>query len=241
MAYYEDIIITEDGKTMCELCQIYVPSDNMIEPHLGTTKHQNYYILRIMVQNNINIQDNRAFCSICKTHLDDLMDHIQSFEHEKLMNSITEIIKNDGLFLELPKNNISQMNCIICNNVVPFTLESLMEHVRSLKHRKARSMAVQPFNAIFSVEGCDDNLWCKICQVYFENYVETIFEHVDSNKEHKTRLTKILRLIEGQNIEIDNYLANPNEHTAKCTKCDTVVACNVDNLERHIKGKRHNH
>lgn len=244
MAYYEDIIITDDGRIMCELCQIYVPTDNMIGPHLDTSKHQNSYVARIIVQNNINIQGKRAFCSICEVHLSDLMDHIESVEHQRLMNSIMEIVQNDGLFIKLPKNskdNKSQLNCLICNNIVTFTLDSLKEHVGSLKHRKARSMAVQPFNGIFSVEGCDENLWCKICQVYFENYIETIFEHVDSNKEHKKRLTKILRLIEGQNIEIDKYLANPNEHTANCLKCETVVACNVDNLERHIKGKRHNH
>lgn len=242
MPYYEDIIVTEDGRTLCELCEIYISTDDMIESHLDCEKHVSLYISRLMIQNNINAEVNKAYCLICKVDLVDLMVHIQSSQHQRLMNEINEVIEKDRSFLVLPQNlntNGSQVYCTICNNFMIFTLESIKDHVHSLKHKRARSMAVQPFNGIFSVEEHDDYLWCKVCQIYFENYIETIFEHVDDNKEHKTRLTKILRLIEGQNITIDKYLTQANEHSATCLKCNTVVACNVDNLERHITGKRH--
>ncbi|CAH2240369.1 jg17364 [Pararge aegeria aegeria] len=117
--------------------------------------------------------------------------------------------------------------------------EFIQGHINGPRHGRARSMGVQPYNSIFSVEGSDDVLWCKICQVYLENYIETIFEHVDEDKEHNVRLSKILRLIEGQNITIDAYLTNPTEDKATCNKCSTGVSCNVDNLGRHIKGKQH--
>lgn len=79
-------------------------------------------------------------------------------------------------------------------------------------HRRARSIAVQLYNGIFSVEESDDDLWCKICQVYFENYIEVIFEHVDENKMHLARLKNLLYLINGEDISIENYLTDPKEH-----------------------------
>ncbi|XP_069362193.1 uncharacterized protein [Maniola hyperantus] len=242
MAYYEDIAI-KDFKLMCNLCKKLFPQndDKIIEFHLNDKNHIDLYKHRTMVQNNIIIRENHTLCGLCKENVLDIRAHIQSKKHKDIMSLINKLIEKDGAFLELPHNiqKRTEVHCTICDHSIEFTLEFVREHINGLRHRRARAMAVQPFNGIFSVEGSDDDLWCKICQIYFENYIETIFEHVDDNKEHNIRLTKILRLIEGQNIFIDAYLTNPTEDRATCNKCNTGVACNVDNLERHIKGKRH--
>lgn len=242
MAYYEDIIIDDDGKTMCNLCEICILDDEAIESHLNCKNHNDLYIQRLMIQNNVIVRENKGHCLICKENLKDLLGHIQSFQHQGLMLQINAILEKDGGFLELPCNiRESRLNvyCTICDGYIDFSLNKLEEHIHTSKHRRARAMAVQPYNGIFSVEGSNDDLWCKICQVYFENYIEIILEHVDEDKEHNTRLTKILGLIEGQNITIDKYLTNVTEDKAMCHKCNTEVSCNADNLERHIKGKRH--
>lgn len=99
-------------------------------------------------------------------------------------------------------------------------------------------MVLQPLNGIFSVEGNDDYLWCKLCQIFFDNYVELIFQHIEES-EHAKTMRKILRLIDGENITIDNYLQSPKQDKAFCKKCSIEVPCNVDNLQRHINGKKH--
>lgn len=244
MANYEDIIIKE-GKMMCDLCKVLFPDDDikLIKYHLNGKNHMGLYQQRIKVQNNIVAHPNSEFCRLCDENVIDLTFHLESVNHREIMRLINNIVEKDGAFLLLPRDECEEItvHCLICDCATEFTLDSIKKHINDQTHLKARAIAVQPFNGIFSVEGSNDDLWCKICRVYFQNYIELIFEHVDENKEHNVKLSKILRLIEGENISIEEYLTNPTEDKATCHKCNTGVACNVDNLERHIKGKQHKH
>lgn len=244
MAYYEDIIETEHGNSVsCVLCSVSLENNNMaIELHTNGEKHKKNYIHRIMILNNI--QRNR--CRLCFTKVTDL-NHIQTSEHQGHLQEIYNLVENEGAFIELPSSILqtwvssdqgTRAHCTICDQYVDFTDIEIKTHIQSSRHLRSRAMAMQPFNGIFSVDGSNDDLWCKICQKYFENFIEKIFDHIDDS-EHYVKLSKIVRLIEGQDISIDTYLTNPTEDKATCNRCKTLVSCNIYNLDKHIKGKRH--
>ncbi|CAH0591600.1 unnamed protein product [Chrysodeixis includens] len=246
MAYHADVLVDGSGKTKCGLCKIFISDSNVeIERHLNDKNHVKMNMQRLMVQNNIVAHNRQVICGLCDQIFDQssIINHINSSRHQDMKASVEELIKNDGGLLLLPENitNLgSKVNCLACDCFIDFEFASIKSHIGSAKHRRARAMAVQPMNAIFSVEDSNDDLWCKICQVYFENYIEIIFEHVDEDPVHRKKLGKLLMLINGQNISIEKFLYDPREDKAYCKKCDIEVPCNVDNLERHIKGKKHN-
>lgn len=245
MAYHTDIVEDQTGKIKCALCKVFIRnSDIFIEGHLNDKEHTKMFMQRLMIQNNITINGNQISCGLCHqvTDTSKVKHHIDSTYHQEIMASIKEIIKKDGGLLVLPENitNIGPaVNCLACDRYVDFELEAIKTHTASARHRRARAIAVQPFNAIFSVENSNDDLWCKICQVYFENYIETIFEHVDEDPEHTKELNNLCMLIKDQNISMEKFLFDPKEDKALCKKCNMEVPCNIDNLERHIKGKKH--
>ncbi|XP_072945503.1 uncharacterized protein [Epargyreus clarus] len=242
MAYYEDIVDI-GGQAKCILCEVYLPDDNnYVDTHINGDQHMGLYVKRIMINNNLVLQHSKPYCLICNSVVCNLEDHIQSNQHQQRMDEIKYMVEKDGAFLEIPTkiaHKESEVHCTICDCTVGFEIKEIKDHIQSVKHKRARAMAVQPSNGIFSVEGTDDDLFCKICQLYFENYIECIFEHVDEDEKHTQTLNKILRLIKGQNITIEKYLTNVAEDKATCNKCSIEVPCNIDNLERHVKGKKH--
>ncbi|PZC81305.1 hypothetical protein B5X24_HaOG212917 [Helicoverpa armigera] len=245
MAYHADIVVDQNGKTKCGLCKIFIrDSDIYIEEHLGDKEHTKMFMKRLMVQNNITVNGAKMKCSLCNHGGDasDFIHHIDSFQHKDALSSVKKLIEKDGGLLLLPEtiSNIgSSVNCLACDRCLDFTYESVKSHIESARHRRARAIAVQPSNAIFSVEDSPEDLWCKICQVYFENYIEVIFEHVDEDPVHIKNLAKIHRLIRNQNISIEKFLYDPKEDKALCKQCKIEVPCNIDNLASHIKGKQH--
>ncbi|KPJ13452.1 hypothetical protein RR48_07032 [Papilio machaon] len=244
MAYYEDIVYGVDGKVKCGLCNAGITNSNhSIEIHFNDKVHQDLYIKRLMIQNSISLNGNKKHCVLCNINLEtNLQSHIGSFSHQNVAKKIKSLVEKDGSWLQLPHfiSDSVAINCLICNKFIEYSLKSVEEHIKTIHHRRARAIVLQHYNGIFSIEGSNDDLWCKICRVCLENYIEVIFKHVDENKEHIKNLQKIKRLIEGQSIDIETFLTDPIEDKAYCNKCDTKVSCNVDNLERHIKGKMHN-
>ncbi|CAH4034899.1 unnamed protein product [Pieris brassicae] len=244
MAYYEDIIETQDGNSvLCILCKISLENRNTaIELHISGEKHKKKYLQKILILNNV-LSD---CCLLCYVQITDL-DHIQTSKHQGQLQEICNFVEKDGAFIELPSMILqpwasteqgTRSHCTICDQFVGFTVKDIKSHIQSPTHMRSKAMALQPFNGIFSVDDNNADLWCKICQKYFANYIEKIFDHIDDS-EHYVKLSKIVRLIEGQDIVIDNYLTNSTEDKATCNRCKTLVSCNIDNLERHIKGKRH--
>lgn len=240
MAYYEDIAIMPNNFLKCVLCdEIMENNDRLIESHIDSRQHREQYMRRLMSHNSIITRSTEPFCQLCNhdVNIAELTHHVQSALHSKNLSSLIELIENDGKFIQIPdKNNC--IYCCICNSQINFTLELVKSHLESAKHKRARAMVLQPLNGIFSVEGNDDYLWCKLCQIFFDNYVELIFQHIEES-EHAKTMRKILRLIDGENITIDNYLQSPKQDKAFCKKCSIEVPCNVDNLQRHINGKKH--
>lgn len=245
MAYYTDIIEDKNGETQCGLCKISIRnSDIFIEAHLNDTEHANKYMERLYIQNNIEVNDRELNCGLCNsvTYVSEILEHLDSPQHNDKKNQVKKLVEKDGGLLVLPENisNIgSAVDCLACDRCVDFNPEAIKSHIETPKHRRARAIAVQPSNAIFSVENSDNDLWCKICQVYFENYIEVIFEHVDEDPGHTKNLRDIYRLIKDQNINIEKYLHDPKEDKALCKQCGIEVPCNTDNLERHIRGRQH--
>lgn len=245
MAHYEDIIVLKDSEVKCILCEkILLDNNDCIKTHLDSETHKKFYVKRLFIQNNIVAKHNCIHCFICETSFSDVsnvISHITNSKHKTLINEITRYVEDDGAFIEIPndKDGRATAFCSICNEIVDFMYDKVKDHINSSVHRRMRSIAVQPYNGIFSIEGNEDELWCKICQVYFENYIEIIFEHVDEDLEHLKRLKKLLYLINGQNITIEKYLTDPKEDKAMCKRCNMEVACNVINIQDHIKGKKH--
>ncbi|KAM3965999.1 uncharacterized protein ACR2FA_012858 [Aphomia sociella] len=242
MAYYKDIV-EENGELKCTLCMIVMPDNkNCIQEHIKSDNHKDRTVQRLLVRNSMEFNNNVLKCLICNENSIQMLnggEHINSTGHQNLLRTIKEIVEMDGAFLVLPDNIGDDMvNCLICDHTILFKSYDIEEHIKSIEHRRARSIAVQPLNGIVSVEDSDCDLWCKICKTYFDNYIEAIFQHVDKNKDHVTELRKILKLIEGQNISIEQYLIDPKQDKARCDKCETEVPCNLD-LERHIKGAKH--
>ena len=244
MAYHTDIIVDESGKTKCGLCKIFIHDDDIsIEEHLNDTEHSNIYMQRLMIQNNIVLNGKKISCHLCNkvSDVSEVLNHIDSSNHKDKMSSVKKLIAKDGGLLVLPEDitTDSSVNCLACDRWVDFNQDAIKSHINSAKHRRARAMAVQPLNAIFSVEDNNEDLWCKICQVYFENYIEIIFEHVDEDPVHLKNIKKIHLLIKDQNISIEKFLYEPREDKALCKQCGIEVPCNIDNLDRHIRGKQH--
>ncbi|XP_031765060.1 uncharacterized protein LOC113512051 [Galleria mellonella] len=244
MAHYEDIV-EENGELKCILCMDRIPDNkSCIEDHLNGDKHKHQIVQKVLVKNGMVFNNNNISCLLCNQTNIPLLNggyHINnSSVHQKLLEQIKEIVEKDGAFLNLPNDvNNDKVHCLICDVYFSFNLYNIENHINSDLHRRARSIVVQPLNGIFSVEDSDGDLWCKICPTYFGNYIEAIFQHVDNDKNHKLELRKLLKLVEGQNISIEKFLIDPKEYNAICEKCDTKVPCNLDNLERHIKGERH--
>lgn len=247
MAYYRDIIVDEESnKLKCSLCnKIFIyDSDISVDEHLSDLEHKNMHMLRLMIENNIVVSGKKIICHLCNQGSDvsDVSDHILSIYHKDKKSSVKKLIEKDGGLMVLPKDitkNGSLINCMACDRWVDFNQGAVQSHIESERHRRARAMAVQPLNAIFSVEDNNADLWCKICQVYFENYIEVIFEHVDEDPVHLKSLKKLHLLIKDQNISIEKFLYEPKEDKALCKQCGIEVPCNIDNLDRHINGKQH--
>lgn len=240
MAYYEDLIVQPNNCLECLLCaEVMENIDRKIESHLYSRKHRECYMRRLMARNSMFIKNTELFCHLCNHNvgISNLTHHVESTHHCKTLDRIKEFIEKDGNFLEISDNDNS-INCCICNSLIEFTLESVEGHVTSAKHCRAKVMVLQPLNGIFSVEDHNEYLWCKLCQKFFDNYVELILKHVEES-EHAQTMRKLLRLINGQNITIDNFLQCLSQDKAFCKKCEIEVPCNVDNLQRHINGKKH--
>ncbi|XP_059061117.1 uncharacterized protein LOC131854011 [Achroia grisella] len=242
MAYYDDLTKDND-KLKCTLCMDIIPGNKTyIEEHLNSDNHKDRILQRLLITNGMVIYHNDMHCLLCNEKNLQLSvgPHILSSCHQKHLEQIKVLVEADGSFIELPNDlNSNKVHCLICDDYFAFKMCDIEDHIKRNTHRRTRAIAVQPLNGIFSVNCSDGDLWCKICPTYFENYIECIFEHVDNNKKHKMELGKLLRLVEGQNINIEKYLIDPSEDKAMCEKCDTKVPCNLDNLERHIKGERH--
>lgn len=243
MAYYEDIVYGVSNKVKCRLCNAAITNNNYsIDIHLNEKSHNELYVKRLMIRNSISFNGNQKHCFMCNMNFEtNLLSHIDSLSHQNVAKKIKTLIEKDGNWLELPRSisDNCAIGCLICNKLFEYSLKSVEDHIKTIHHRRARAIALQYYNGIFSIGGSNDVLWCKICRVCLDNYIEVIFKHVD-DKEHTRYLQKIRRLIEGQNIDIEPFLTDPVEDKAYCNKCNTKVSCNVDNLERHIKGKIHN-
>lgn len=244
MAYHTDILVDESGKTKCGLCEISICDDDIsIEEHLNDIEHSNMYMQRLMIQNNVVVNGKKISCHLCNQVCDvsEILNHIDGSHHKNKIGSVKKLIEKDGGLLVLPDETKigSSVNCMACDRWVDFNHEAVKSHIDSARHRRARALAVQPINAIFSVEDNNEDLWCKICQVYFENYIEVIFEHVDEDPVHIKNLKKINMLIKDQNISIEKFLNEPKEDKALCKQCGIEVPCNIDNLASHIRGKQH--
>lgn len=240
MAYYEDIALIPNNFLKCILCEEVIENKtSAIESHIEGRSHRELYMKRLMSKNSIVIQNSELFCCVCNqpVKIDQLTQHANTTSHTVILSRLDEIIKKDGRFMQIPDNS-ENIQCLICNSDINFNLASVEEHAQSEKHKRAKSMVLQPLNGIFSVEDHDEYLWCKICQKFFDNYVELIIQHVEDS-EHSKAMSKLYRLIDGQHINIDGYLRSPRQDKANCNKCNIEVPCNVDNLQRHINGKKH--
>lgn len=240
----------------CVLCNIKLPDENaLIEKHVDSDNHKILYIERLFLRNGMTFSGRDGACQICDiARIPDLKcgEHIRSLKHQSVLEQIKTIIQKDGDFIDLPRQlpvnalDHTGAKCLICDRDILFRLPDILKHISLASHKSARCMALQPLNGIVSVVDSDSKdgekdcnvLWCKICKVYFDNYVESIFEHVDNDKTHITNMTKLINLIEGQDITIEKFLINPKEDKAQCNKCNKEIPCNLDNLTSHIDKHR---
>lgn len=243
MARYEQIAQLPNNEVKCTLCDdIIHNSGRLMEAHLHEKKHKELYMKSLMTTNNIIIRTVDLFCHICNHNIStsELISHVQSNSHQNNYSSIQKLVSLDGSFVDLPEAKSSDpfVYCMICDRSIEFMYVSVQNHITSQIHKEAKAMVLQPLNGIFAVEGHDQYLWCKVCQKFFDNYIEVIFQHVYES-EHAKKMEKLLRLISGQNIEIEKYFQDYEDHTEFCAKCKIVVPCNMDNLQSHIKGRKH--
>jgi hypothetical protein len=244
MAYYQDIIINDNGEIKCKLCDCKLTDDDIsIESHVKDYNHQKFELKRVLMQQSVVIINNHYYCCVCDHIVDgdnNLRSHLLQVTHKNMLKTVKQLLKSDGSFLRMfvnPVNELLSMNCKLCNCDIEF--KAIAEHIGSMRHRRIRAIIVQPYNGIFSVEGDDEHLWCKICKVYIPNYIDVIFDHVDNNEDHITNWVKVLNIIKGQEITLEKFLTDPKEDKVCCKKCNTQVACNVINLNDHIKGNKH--
>lgn len=229
----------------CVFCGVIISkSSNEIDEHVGDSIHKEN--IENMEDQGISYNDiDTVYCKPCKRNLgesESVSDHVESDDHANWVTTVDELV--DGEFINIleylgaEKNN-ENVTCDACNHSIVCTLENIELHVNSFNHRANVLEQLKPLNGIFNANN-DEEVWCKICDIYIDNTVQSIFSHIDDDGEHLESLGSLEDVISGQNISIKDYLSVENEQKAQCNMCNIEVLCDLSSLQEHIISSHNN-
>ncbi|XP_059061062.1 uncharacterized protein LOC131853975 [Achroia grisella] len=235
------IIPSSKTRVRCLFCGVHIPKANRcIDQHTNGAKHKENVMLKM--ENGLDILNENLYCKPCNQVVDEdgsVADHIDTESHcnwRAAMEDLTE-----GEFIKLESYLSSErddVRCDACSVDLSSSLHVIEKHVNSVKHRNRVVERLKPLNGIFSIEN-DDEVFCKICNIYIENTIGSVLQHIDDDEEHVVWLAEIDDLIDGQDVSIDRYLANEYEINAFCKKCEMDILCDAQNIESHVHSEDH--
>lgn len=241
---HNGIVNDAQGRVKCVFCVVQIPKAfSCIEQHIHGSKHKE--TLEIMTDNGIfHNEDNTMYCKPCKTILNNdesASQHVDGDQHSNWIAAIEDLI--GGEFINLDSYLCSakyeeDIRCDLCETAFPFTLALLEKHVNSHDHRVHLAEKLKTLNGIFPVENGEE-VWCKLCDVYIENKVQAILDHIDDDELHMKWFASMDDIIEDHDISLDEFLSEEHHTTAECGKCNMEIDCTTENLEDHIFSETH--
>lgn len=235
------IVANSKTRVRCVFCDVFIPKANKcIEQHTNGAQHKEN--MQLMSENGLTFLNNALYCRPCNATLSDEesgVNHVDSNDHANWMAALDDLV--DGEFIKLEgylSFESDDVYCDACSANVSSSLEKIEEHVNSLAHRQNIVERLKPSNGIFSVEN-ESEVWCKICDEYIDNNVQSILSHIDDDENHLEWLMEIEDLIENHEVSIKSYLANEHETYAYCNKCQIQITCNAQAIESHVNSDAH--
>lgn len=235
------IVGNSKTRVRCLFCGVYIPkATKCIEQHTNGAKHKEN--IRLMNENGLSFSNDLLRCKPCMRNLPEdecVLNHIEGEDHSNWMAAMDDLTEGEFISVDAYLSGEKDEGfCDVCNSNVNCSLQSIEEHVNHISHRAKISERLKPLNGIFPVEN-DEEVWCKVCDVYIDNTVQSILSHIDDDEGHMTWFMEIEDLIEDQEVSIRNYLANEHEIYAYCNKCEMEVTCNAQHIESHVHSEAH--
>ncbi|KAL0853187.1 hypothetical protein ABMA27_012944 [Loxostege sticticalis] len=235
------IVASSKTRVRCVFCGVFIPKANKcIEQHTNGAKHKEN--IELMTENGISFANDMLYCKPCRTELSEeesVTKHIESDGHANWVAAMEDLI--DGEFISLDpylNSDKEDVYCEVCHSSLQCTLQNIEAHVNGINHRTNITERLKPLNGIFPVDN-DDEVWCKVCNVFIDNTARSILDHIDDDDEHMEWFAEIEDLIEEQDVSIESFLANEYEHNAFCNRCHLEISCNPQTIEAHVNSDAH--
>lgn len=235
------VVASSKTRVRCIFCGVFIPkASKCIEQHLNGARHKEN--VELMNENGIAFISDTLHCKPCKRNLpheESVLKHIDEEDHANWMAAMEDLI--DGEFISIDDYLSSEKDfalCEVCNCNIDCSLPCIEEHVNHIDHRTNITERLKPLNGIFSV---DDNevVWCKVCDVYVDNTIHNILNHIDNDEQHMEWFAEIEDLIEDQELSLESYLANEHDTNAYCKKCHMEVLCTTQDIRSHVHSEAH--
>lgn len=223
----------------CVFCGTTITkTDKHIEEHVAGTKHKDNK--EKIETEGISFNDiDTVYCKPCNRNLaedESIIAHMKTEDHANWITTMDELLESEYMdiskYLKTDKS-IENIYCFACKTNLVCTMENVQLHVNDFNHRSNVVEMLKPLNAIFRVDN-EEEVWCKICDVYIENTVQSIFDHIDDDDDHNVWMDTVQDLIANQEISIVSYLKNEHEHNARCHECNMDIACDIESLRGHV-------
>lgn len=228
-------------RVRCTFCGVFIPkASKCIEQHINGSKHKEN--MNLMNENGLTFINDALYCKPCKRslpHEESVLIHIDSEDHSNWMAAVDDLV--DGEFITLEAYLSCEKDegyCEVCNTNFECSLQNIEEHVNHINHRTNITERLKPLNGIFPVDN-DEEVWCKVCDVYIDNNVQSILSHIDDDDQHMEWFTQIEDLIEEQEVTIESFLVNEYEKNAYCKKCHMEILCEAQSIQSHVHSDAH--
>lgn len=236
------ILPSSKTRVRCLYCGVHIPkAEKCIEQHVNGSRHEDN--MQLVFTSGIIFKDDVLHCKPCNRELteeESVLEHTLSDDHANWMATVEDLI--DGEFINLEsylETDIEneKIYCDVCKCSFVCTLASLEQHVNSYDHRSELVDKLMPLNGVFPVEG-DDEVWCKVCNVNFENRVQKILDHIDDDL-HSEWFAEMDDLIEHHEVTMQGFLTEKDQKMAYCHKCAVSIICNNIAIQSHVNSDLH--
>jgi hypothetical protein len=222
-------------------CGVHIPKANRcIEQHTNGAKHKDN--VELMKANGVRYNNDTLFCKPCKMALsleDSVLKHIESDGHSNWIAAMEDL--TDGEFINMEPfltSDEDDVHCEVCRLSFHCSLQNIEAHVNGINHRTNITERLKPMNGIFPVDN-DDEVWCKVCNVYIDNTARSILDHIDDDDQHMQWFASIEDITHEQSVTFESYLVNEFDLNAYCNKCHVEIPCNIQSLENHVTSENH--
>ncbi|CAH0719061.1 unnamed protein product, partial [Brenthis ino] len=235
------IVASSKTRMRCVFCGVYIPKANKcIEEHTNGTKHKE--CIDQMAEHGIIYNNEELYCRPCDLHFgeeDSVASHLENDDHANWIATVDDLIEGEFInVISYMASESDEVTCEVCNCNMYCTLQIIEEHVNEIAHRNNVAEKLRPLNGIFPVEN-EDEMWCKVCDEYFENSAKGILQHIDESQTHVDWFMKLVNLIQAQDVSVQDFLRLEHEKNAYCNVCQMEVTCELQSIEEHVYSDAH--